>query len=300
MKVSILINNYNYQEYIGKAIESALYQSYENIEIIVIDDGSTDNSKNIIDQYASKESNVKAIYKENGGQLSTFNIVKEHISGDIVFFLDADDIYKVDYVYDVVEIYNKNDVDFVFCAFERFYEDGKVESINKFDKDYDLGFSFLSTLYTKEWLGSETSTISMKREIYNKITPIPYEEDWITRADDCLIWASSMVGARKYYFNKSSVLYRVHNNNSFFKKEFSSSCEFKRAINVNKFFNYFLNIHKYNNILNILFLEFELREPKNLINLKLYFRIVEQMDTSFLFKIKYKLVLLKKYFKSKI
>ena len=68
--VSILINNYNYGYFLGAAIESALSQTYQNIEIIVVDDGSTDNSREIIAHYGN---HIIPILKENGGQASAFN-----------------------------------------------------------------------------------------------------------------------------------------------------------------------------------------------------------------------------------
>ena len=89
LKVSIIINNFNYAEYIASCIESAVDQTYRNIEVIVCDDGSTDNSRAIIESYGSS---VIAIFKPNGGQGSAFNAGYKKSSGDLVIFLDADDI----------------------------------------------------------------------------------------------------------------------------------------------------------------------------------------------------------------
>ncbi len=68
--VSILINNYNYGRFLSKAIDSALNQEYQNIEVIVVDDGSTDDSRKIIESYGER---IKPVLKENGGQASAFN-----------------------------------------------------------------------------------------------------------------------------------------------------------------------------------------------------------------------------------
>ena len=68
--ISILINNYNYAEFLREAIDSTLCQSYPRVEIIVVDDGSTDGSRNLISSYGSE---VTAVFKKNGGQASAFN-----------------------------------------------------------------------------------------------------------------------------------------------------------------------------------------------------------------------------------
>ncbi len=71
-KVSIVINNYNYASYLNFALDSALSQTYHNCEVIVVDDGSTDSSRRIIESNGDR---VEALYKRNGGQASAFNLV---------------------------------------------------------------------------------------------------------------------------------------------------------------------------------------------------------------------------------
>jgi glycosyltransferase involved in cell wall biosynthesis len=87
--VSIAINNYNYGHFLGEAIDSALQQTYANTEVIVVDDGSTDNSREVIARYDDK---VTAVLKQNGGQASAFTAGFENSKGDIVIFLDSDDM----------------------------------------------------------------------------------------------------------------------------------------------------------------------------------------------------------------
>ncbi len=86
--VSIVVNNYNYAQFLERAVESALRQSYAFKEIIVVDDGSTDDSRRIITRFGDR---VTAVLKENEGQASTFNVGFERCRGEIVVFLDADD-----------------------------------------------------------------------------------------------------------------------------------------------------------------------------------------------------------------
>lgn len=88
--VSIIINNYNYESFLQIAINSALKQTYPNIEVVVVDDGSTDHSWEIIESYGDR---IIPVAKENGGQASSLNAGVQASSGDILCFLDADDIF---------------------------------------------------------------------------------------------------------------------------------------------------------------------------------------------------------------
>ncbi len=88
--VSILINNYNYADFLGDAIDSALKQTYQSFEVIVVDDGSTDTSKEVILKYGNK---ITPVLQQNEGQASAFNAGFLASKGDIICFLDADDVF---------------------------------------------------------------------------------------------------------------------------------------------------------------------------------------------------------------
>ncbi len=100
--VSIIINNYNYARFLGAAIDSALGQTYPHVEVIVVDDGSTDASPNVIRAYGDR---VQPVFKANGGQASALNAGFAESQGDIVIFLDADDVLLADTVARVVEVF---------------------------------------------------------------------------------------------------------------------------------------------------------------------------------------------------
>ena len=89
-KVTVYITNYNYGHYIEKSINSVLNQTFKDIEIFIIDDGSTDNSKEIIEKYESI-ANIKIIYQKNKGLIVTNNIALRLAQGDYIMRLDADD-----------------------------------------------------------------------------------------------------------------------------------------------------------------------------------------------------------------
>jgi glycosyltransferase involved in cell wall biosynthesis len=100
MRVSILIDNYNYEAYIGQCIESALDQTYPDVEVIVVDDGSRDGSMAIVRRYADRLAAI--IEKPNGGQASAYNRSFERSTGDLVIWLDADDFLYPDAVERIV------------------------------------------------------------------------------------------------------------------------------------------------------------------------------------------------------
>lgn len=91
MLVSIIVNNYNYGRYIGAAIDSALRQTHPDVEVIVVDDGSTDDSRAVIAGFGER---VAAIYQANGGQAAALNAGWARCRGEVVIFLDADDVLR--------------------------------------------------------------------------------------------------------------------------------------------------------------------------------------------------------------
>lgn len=98
--VSVLISNYNYDRYLQQAIDSALSQTYPHLEIIVVDDGSTDDSRKVIAHYGQQ---VIPVLKENGGQASAFNAGFAVSQGELICLLDADDIWLPEKVERIVE-----------------------------------------------------------------------------------------------------------------------------------------------------------------------------------------------------
>lgn len=89
--ITVIIPVYNVEKYISKCIESVIEQTYTNIEIIIIDDGSTDGSGKICDRFAAEDARITAIHKENGGLSSARNTGLENLHGNWVTFLDSDD-----------------------------------------------------------------------------------------------------------------------------------------------------------------------------------------------------------------
>jgi glycosyltransferase involved in cell wall biosynthesis len=245
MITTCLINNHNYAQFIGAAVESALAQSVPFGEIIVVDDGSTDGSAELLAKEYAHHPTIQVVCKPNAGQLSCFNEGFARAGGDVVFFLDADDVYEERYVEKALEVYRSDAaIDFVFCAHRQF---GARESLKLiYRQDRDLGYSVVLAAYLRDWIGAPTSCLSMRRAVLEKILPLPFVDEWRTRADDCLVFGASLAGARKYYLAQPLVRYRVHGANAFCGQPPDKFGVYRRRLAINRLFEYLERKFSYN------------------------------------------------------
>jgi glycosyltransferase involved in cell wall biosynthesis len=116
-KVSVVIPNYNSEDYIHRCIDSLLNQSFKDFELIIIDDGSTDNSGMIADHYASTHSCVKVIHQANSGVSAARQVGLTAARGKYVTFVDPDDWVEPDMLQCLVGKAEQEDVDILFCDF---------------------------------------------------------------------------------------------------------------------------------------------------------------------------------------
>ena len=139
-KVSIIVPIYNASKYLSRSIESILNQSYENLEIILIDDCSTDNSKEIIKKYALKDTRIKPFYSEvNQGVSKSRNMGLKSVSGDYVVFMDADDYIVPDMIKIMVEKAIKYDSDLIDSYHLVIYKDKTFLEHKALKEDLVLG-----------------------------------------------------------------------------------------------------------------------------------------------------------------
>lgn len=125
-KVSVIIPVYNVEQYVEKSIQSVLNQSMKDIEIILVDDGSTDASGKICDRYGKKEEKIVVIHKENGGLSSARNVGVEAASGDYIGFVDSDD-YIDSMMYETLyQMVERDSADVAVCGVYDVYKNGKV------------------------------------------------------------------------------------------------------------------------------------------------------------------------------
>lgn len=127
--ITVIIPIYNVGAYVEATIESLLAQSYKNIEIILVDDGSTDGSGAICDKYAGIDKRIKVIHKANGGVSSARNAGLEEAKGEYVAFVDGDDIVSADYIKSLYEMLKENDVDMSVQVYYNMFPAKKEKSV---------------------------------------------------------------------------------------------------------------------------------------------------------------------------
>lgn len=116
-KVSIIVPVYNVEPYLREALDSVIKQTYENLEILVVDDGSTDGSGAICDEYAAIDERIRVIHQENRGLSGARNTALDIMTGDLVMFLDPDDAYHPEMVKKLVINMKQKNTDVVLCRF---------------------------------------------------------------------------------------------------------------------------------------------------------------------------------------
>ena len=115
-KISVIIPVYNCENYISDCINSVIKQSYKNIEIILVNDGSSDNSENIINSFSKNDKRIKYFSKNNAGVSSARNYGIEHSTGDFIIFIDADDFIEEDYIANLIK--NNEEFDFAMMGYK--------------------------------------------------------------------------------------------------------------------------------------------------------------------------------------
>lgn len=230
MRTACLINHFKYGEFIAEAVDSVLRQTRALDEIVLVDDGSPAGDLERVREAAARDPRIRLIEKDNGGQLSCFQVGLAELTADVVFFLDADDAWEPEYVARVAELLEaRPDLGFVAVNVRTCFADGKEEVAEL--ESRDLGFSVVRCLQKGgAWVGAPTSCLAIRREVLDKIFPVPDPRAWRVCADEALVYGSSLAGARKYVIGDPLVRYRVHDRNAFFGSKDSPERAYMRRL----------------------------------------------------------------------
>lgn len=170
--ISVIVPVYNVEIYLKECLDSIISQTYLALEIIIIDDGSTDKSFEICKNYENRDSRVVLIHKENGGISSARNIGLDNAKGKYIVFIDPDDIVETDYIEFLYSMIKKNETDIAMCGHKRF-----KHKIKKCDIIYETRkISNKECLQEILYQHNQTAMIVSpwgkiyKKEIFNNIT----------------------------------------------------------------------------------------------------------------------------------
>ena len=208
-KISVLMCNYNYGAFIAQAIDSVLRQTFTDFELIIVDDGSTDSSRDVIAAY--DDPRIIRVFQENGGQASAFNAGFERSTGEVVCFLDSDDWWGEHKLEAVDRWHDLLAADYAVLQHQLLVWDNGVTSPYK------------SILPTGDCLAEmrrtgnidyfvPTSGISLPRKVCNKVFPIPEPlricaDAFLTRASIVFGDVVSMPGVHGYYRKHQNAVY---------------------------------------------------------------------------------------------
>ena len=124
--VSIIIPVYNVEQYLSEALESVLSQTYENLEILIIDDGSTDGSGLVCDKYGEKDKRIHVLHQENRGLSAARNTGLDRMSGEAVAFLDPDDAFEATFIEKLLTAMISENADLTVCKYTTHHTTGKL------------------------------------------------------------------------------------------------------------------------------------------------------------------------------
>ncbi len=127
MTVSVCMTVYNIESYMRRSIESVLAQTYRDLEIIMVDDGSTDSSGDICDEYASKDDRIRVIHKRNGGIPSARNACLDAVTGDYICWIDGDDEMEPDMIESMIKALRDADADMCVCRYRQVFDDHVID-----------------------------------------------------------------------------------------------------------------------------------------------------------------------------
>jgi glycosyltransferase involved in cell wall biosynthesis len=239
-RFSAIMAAYNYRAYIGEAIASALNQTQPLDELIVIDDGSTDGTAEWLQTHYAAHPVVRLVCRDNRGQLASFVEGAALARGDVIAFLDADDLWEPGYLAAIARVYaERPEVDFVYTNLRFFGE--REGTYSPETRSRDLGLSVLLGAYEPVWQATATSGLSLRRSLAAQVLDIPadYHPLSRTRADDWLNAGADILGGRKYFLAEPLARYRAHGSNVWLGRQRNPVNEHRHWITVEKMLGFY-------------------------------------------------------------
>ena len=234
--ISIIVPIYNVEKYLKECIESIINQTYKNIEIILVDDGSPDNCGKICDEYSQRDKRIILIHKENGGLSDARNKGIDIAKGDYLTFIDSDDFVNIDYIEKLYNSIKLNNTKLAQCGISKVNENNEIIEKLNYDENYiKTSHEILNELYGKHLIENVVVWNKMyAKELFENIRfpvgkihedefttyKIFYSVDRISLLSDCLYnyrqTNESIIG-KKFNKKRLNLLEALEERMDFFK-----------------------------------------------------------------------------------
>lgn len=215
--ISVIVPIYNVEKYLARCVDSIVNQTYKNLEIIFVDDGSPDRCPQMCDDYAEKDSRIKVVHKKNGGLSDARNAGIAVATGEYISFIDSDDYVSDDFFECLLDVMNKENSDIAECSVVKFYED------NRFDEFIDD--LSVKTYDTQDAMSALIAENPFHQHVWNKlyktelVKDIPYavgklneDEFWTYRVFGRANKVARLNKTMYYYFQRNSSIMGVGYN----------------------------------------------------------------------------------------
>ena len=261
-KISVIIPVYNTEKYLRRCFDSVIAQDYKNLEIVIINDGSEDNSEQIINEYKKKYPELISYYKkENSGVADTRNFGIEKAQGDYIMFLDSDDYIDKALLKTLEEYVNKN-IDLIKFKLQRVNEEGKtLEIVSGATFEKTTGEDGFNKLYSTDVLLDSPCVYLIKKELFVKNSlkfTVGTEHEDFGLVPFIIVLAQTMVSINfygYYYVQSDNSITRNENYTKTIKKAYDALKHYDNAIilieilNINKITKQNLKIYYTNAII---------------------------------------------------
>lgn len=247
--ISVIIPVYNAENYLKECIDSVLNQTYSYFEVILINDGSTDNSKDICDSYSRMDERVKVITQKNAGVSVARNTGLKNAKGDYIIFMDSDDYIEPDMYEKMICVINEYNCDLVMCDCIKEFVDksilythdirGGFYNSKQLKKEY---YPMLLVTQNLEYPATISNCLLMIRK---KILKNKYYEPGIRFSEDWLFGAEVIINCKSFYYMKGQSFYhyRINPHSTTHKENIDKWTDFKKLYD--KFVEKFGNLQDY-------------------------------------------------------
>lgn len=210
--ISVIIPVYNSEKYLRQCVESVQRQTYQNLEIVLVNDGSTDSSPEICEQLSNEDARVRVVHKKNGGVGDTRNMGLSVANGDYIAFVDSDDQMEPNLLSTLFELMNRTQADIAIGNFYEFIEDSRSYKLYLSEADYFEEIltpeQWLLKQYTEQFNISQCFTVPWcklyKKELFTNVAYPAVK----TAEDDFATWKVYLNASKIAFMNRALYMYR--------------------------------------------------------------------------------------------